>query len=162
MHTHGAPDSPALFSPTAYNDPEASWLIEAVQRFYEDQYGARDATPVRAEQFSPPHGLFLIGRERGAAIACGGWRLVEPGLAEVKRMYVIQTHRGRGLSRLLLAAIEDTARQAGVRRLRLETGYRQPAAIRLYETSGWSPTEKFGVYRNEPGSLCYGKELNGG
>jgi GNAT superfamily N-acetyltransferase len=150
---------PLQFEPSAYDDPVAAEMIEAVQRFYEARYGGRDITPVRPEQFAPPLGLFLIGSLLGEPVACGGWRMVEPGLAEVKRMYVVEAHRGRGLGRHLLAAIENSAARAGMRRLRLETGYRQPEAIRLYETSGWSRIAKFGVYRDEPGSSCFGKEL---
>jgi GNAT superfamily N-acetyltransferase len=146
-------------SPTPYDDPVAAALIEAVQQVYVARYGGRDATPVEPAEFAPPRGLFLVGRLHGEPIACGGWRIVEPGLAELKRMYVASGFRGRGLSRILLAALEDSARQAGVHRLRLETGHRQPEAIRLYETSGYSRIDKFGVYRHDPGSTCFGKSL---
>jgi GNAT superfamily N-acetyltransferase len=145
--------------PAAYDDPVAAALIEALQQVFEVRYGGRDATPVTPAEFAPPMGLFLVGRLAGEPVACGGWRLVEPGLAEIKRMYVVDAQRGRGLSRVLLAAIEDTARAAGVTRLRLETGYAQPEAISLYETSGYRRIEKFGVYRDEPGSTCFGKTL---
>jgi GNAT superfamily N-acetyltransferase len=146
-------------TPAAYDDPVSAALIEALQQVFEVRYGGRDATPVAPAEFAPPLGLFLVGRLAGEPVACGGWRLVEPGLAEIKRMYVVDAQRGRGLSRVLLAAIEDTARGAGVTRLRLETGYAQPEAIGLYETSGYVRIEKFGVYRDEPGSTCFGKEL---
>lgn len=148
-----------VLSPTPYDDPVAVALIEAVQQVYVARYGGRDATPVEPAEFAPPRGLFLVGRLSGEPVACGGWRIVEPGLAELKRMYVASGFRGRGLSRILLAALEDSARRAGVLRLRLETGHRQPEAIRLYETSGYSRIDKFGVYRHDPGSTCYGKSL---
>jgi GNAT superfamily N-acetyltransferase len=148
-----------VLTPTAFDDPVSGALIEAVQRVYVVRYGGPDATPVTPAEFAPPRGLFLVGRLAGEPIACGGWRIVEPGLAELKRMYVASGFRGRGLSRILLAALEDSARTAGVTRLRLETGHRQPEAIRLYETSGYSVVEKFGVYRHDPGSTCFGKSL---
>lgn len=148
-----------VLAPTPYDDPVATALIEAVQRVYVVRYGGRDATPVEPAEFAPPRGLFLVGRLAGEPIACGGWRIVEPGLAELKRMYVASGFRGRGLSRILLAALEDSARNAGITRLRLETGHRQPEAIRLYETSGYTVIEKFGVYRHDPGSTCFGKSL---
>jgi GNAT superfamily N-acetyltransferase len=146
-------------TPTPYDDPVSTALIEAVQQVYVVRYGGRDATPVEPAEFAPPRGLFLVGRLHGDPIACGGWRIVEPGLAELKRMYVASGFRGRGLSRILLAALEDSARDAGVTRLRLETGHRQPEAIRLYETSGYTRIDKFGVYRHDPGSTCFGKTL---
>ncbi|HUR74262.1 MAG TPA: GNAT family N-acetyltransferase [Sporichthya sp.] len=148
-----------VLTPTPYDDPVSAALIEAVQRVYVVRYGGRDATPVEAAEFAPPRGLFLVGRLFGEPIACGGWRVVEPGVAELKRMYVASGFRGRGLSRILLAALEDSARTAGITRLRLETGHRQPEAIRLYETSGYTVIEKFGVYRHDPGSTCFGKSL---
>jgi len=147
-------------TPAAYDDPVAAALIEGVQQEYVLRYGGRDRTPVDPAEFSPPRGLFLVGRLAGEPVACGGWRVVEPGLGEIKRMYVVHAHRRRGLSRLLLAELEATARAAGVRRLRLETGHAQPEAINLYESSGYVPIEKFGVYRHEPGATCYGKDLD--
>jgi GNAT superfamily N-acetyltransferase len=146
-------------TPVAYDDPVAAALIEAVQQEYELRYGGRDITPLDPAEFSPPHGLFLIGRLDGEPVACGGWRVVEPGLGEVKRMYVAAGYRRRGLSRQLLRELEKTARAAGLHRLRLETGYAQPEAIQLYETSGYTRIEKFGVYRDHAGSTCFGKSL---
>lgn len=148
-----------VLTPTPFDDPVSAALIEAVQRVYVARYGGRDETPVHPSEFAPPRGLFLVGRLSGEPVACGGWRIVEPGLAELKRMYVASGFRGRGLSRILLAALEDSARNVGISRLRLETGHRQPEAIALYETSGYTRIEKFGVYRHDPGSTCFGKSL---
>lgn len=144
---------------TAYDDPVAATLIEAVQQTYVLRYGGPDRTPVDPAEFAPPLGLFLVGRLDDEPVACGGWRVVTPELAEVKRMYVADHLRGRGLSRILLAAIEDTARATGIGSLRLETGSLQPEAIGLYESSGWARIAKFGVYKDEPGSTCFGKAL---
>jgi GNAT superfamily N-acetyltransferase len=148
------------FEPRRYDDPVAAELIETLQQEFVSRYGGRDSTPVRPEEFAPPLGLFLVGRYDGLPIACGGWRPVPgaPGLAEVKRMFVDAAYRGLGLSRVLLAELEDRARAAGVRRFRMETGSRQPEAIRLYETSGYVPAERFGVYQEE-GSSFFGKDL---
>ena len=148
-----------VLSPTPYDDPVATALIDAVQQVYVARYGGPDVSPVEPAEFAPPRGLFLVGRLAGEPIACGGWRIVAPGLAELKRMYVASGFRGRGLSRVLLAALEDSARRAGVTRLRLETGQRQPEAIQLYETSGYSRIDKYGVYRHDPCSTCFGKSL---
>ncbi len=152
-------ESALALTPAAYDDPVSAALIEAVQQVYVVRYGGPDATPVDPAEFAPPRGLFLVGRLAGEPIACGGWRIVAPGLAELKRMYVASGFRGRGLSRVLLAALEDSARAAGVTRLQLETGHRQPEAIRLYETSGYTRIDNFGVYRHDPGSTCLGKSL---
>jgi ribosomal protein S18 acetylase RimI-like enzyme len=62
----------------------------------------------------------------------------------------------------VLTELEDRARALGYRRLVLETGVHQPEAMRLYETSGYTPMEPYGFYRNSPLSRCYAKALNPG
>jgi GNAT superfamily N-acetyltransferase len=92
------------------------------------------------------------------AVACGGVRACQdgpPGVGEIKRMYVDPVLRGRGLGRVLLAALEEEGRRLGYERLWLETGTAQPEALRLYETGGWTPIPKYGEYKHEEDSRCY-------
>jgi GNAT superfamily N-acetyltransferase len=86
---------------------------------------------------TPPAGLFLVGRLRGEAIACGGLKLHGRRPAEIKRMWVAPSARGLGVARRLLAALEDQARQRGIATLRLETNRTLDEAIALYRSSGF-------------------------
>jgi GNAT superfamily N-acetyltransferase len=74
-------------------------------------------------------------------------------------MYVIPEARGRGLSRRLLATLEIHARNMGYLSLRLETGVRQPEAIRLYESAGYDHIPRYGVYVDDVHSVCFKKRL---
>jgi putative acetyltransferase len=67
--------------------------------------------------------------------------------------------RRLGVGRRLLAALEERAAAQGLRLLRLETGTRQPEAIRLYESSGYERIPSFGEYAADPFSVCYEKHL---
>jgi putative acetyltransferase len=112
-----------------------------------------------------PHVQFFIARQGDAAVGCGGVAFFD-GFAEVKRMYVREAARGEGAAQVLLAHLEDVARAAGVPVLRLETGVRQPAAIRLYERFGFRPCAAFGPYITMApsavkNSLFYEKHLGG-
>jgi GNAT superfamily N-acetyltransferase len=91
----------------------------------------------------------------GADVACGGVRQLAPGIGEVKRMYVVPSARGRGLSRLLLRALVEHAVAVGLGELWLETGTAQPEAMALYESEGFEPIAPYGQYRDEPDSRCY-------
>ncbi|MEU8822373.1 GNAT family N-acetyltransferase [Streptomyces sp. NPDC048636] len=150
-----------------YDHPDAIALNRQVQAEYAERYGEGDVSPVDAADFAPPHGLYLIAYDPdGTPIASGGWRCRDrdeeghaDGDAEVKRMFVVRAARGRGLARLLLATLEDSARAAGRRRIIMETGTRQPEAIALYTSSGYAPIPKFGVYRFHESSRCFGKLL---
>lgn len=136
-------------------------MIADLQQVYVDRYGDVDVTPVDPAQFAAPLGYFVIGYLDGVPVACGGWRINPEleGSAEIKRMYVVDSVRGKGLSRQILAHLEVTAREAGLRRMVLETGLRQPEAISLYTSSGYERIDNFGVYRDHPESRCFGKPL---
>jgi GNAT superfamily N-acetyltransferase len=108
----------------------------------------------------------VVGYVDGVAVACGGWRArdgdeppLRPGDAEIKRMFVRSPQRGRGLARAVLADLEAVAVRAGRRRMVLETGLRQPAAIGLYRSAGYVPMAPFGAYRDADGSRHYSKSL---
>jgi GNAT superfamily N-acetyltransferase len=141
-------------------------LIADLQQVYVTRYGEGDVTPVDPAEFAAPLGYFAVGYVGGVPVTCGGWRAhdvatdsLRAGDAEIKRMFVVEAMRGRGLSRVVLASLETAARAAGRKRMVLETGLRQPEAIRLYETSGYARIDNFGVYRHHPESLCFAKEI---
>lgn len=150
-----------------FDHPDSGKLIEAVQQEYVVRYGEPDATEVDPAQFAPPQGLFLIGYAEDVPVAGGGWRTHEEppeglraGDAELKRMYVVDAMRGKGFARAILAELERTARAAGHRRVVLETGLKQPEAIALYRSSGYTDIPKFGLYKDDALSVCLAKELS--
>lgn len=151
--------------PVAYDHPDAVALVARVQQEYVERYGGPDDSPVDGESFAPPAGLFLVGYLGEEPVATGAWRrspvrvLGGGNAVEIKRMYVVPEHRGRGLSHLVLAELERTAAAAGHDLLVLETGLRQPEALGLYTTSGYVEIPGFGHYRDSPLSRCFAKRL---
>lgn len=145
--------------------PDARRLLDEVQQEYLQRYGGEDSTPYEDAQFAAPLGTFVAVYLDGVAVAGGGWRSLEAGPefeagdAELKRMYVVPAARRRGLARLVLAELERRAVAAGRRRLVLETGIRQPEAIELYLSSGYTRIPPFGVHRSAPGVRCFAKPL---
>jgi GNAT superfamily N-acetyltransferase len=119
---------------------EARRLVEAFRRevieFYPEWTPAVGPTAL-PEEFEPPHGAFLIVYVDGEAVGCGGFKHLDPDTAEIKRMFVSQKVRGRGLGKRLLEQLESGARDAGYKAIRLDTGDRLPAAIHLYRGAGY-------------------------
>lgn len=143
----------------SYDAPVAQQMIAAALADLAARYGGEgDATPVEAEQFAPPQGVFLVAYLDGMPVGCGGWRSRGDD-AEIKRMYTAPSARGMGVARAVLRALEDSARAAGRRRVILEAGYRQPEAISLYESQGYRRIPNFGYYKDEPGAVSYGMDL---
>ena len=155
--------------PTPFDHPDAVKLNDRVQLEYAERYGDEgDVTPLDPAMFRVPRGLYLVAYdEHGTPLATGGWRGHEEnnegyahGDAEIKRMYVTPEARGLGLARRILAALENDARDAGRTRMVLETGTKQPEAIALYTSTGYTPAPaKFGHYRFENLSRCFMKAL---
>jgi GNAT superfamily N-acetyltransferase len=92
-------------------------------------------------------------------VACGGLCRYDAETGEIRRMYVVPEHRGRGLSRQLLGALEGEASGLGYERVRLETGVRQHEAIGLYRSAGFEPIERYGPYVDDELSVCFEKRL---
>jgi putative acetyltransferase len=137
-------------------DPAVRALCAAQQVELESRYGADSAEPPKGVD---PAAAFLVARVAGEPVGCAGLKSLEPGIAEVTRMYIRPAHRGHGISRLLLREIEQLAKARGVARLRLETGDLQPESIGLYGSSGFQRIPAFGQYVGSTLSLCFEKPL---
>lgn len=96
-------------------------------------------------------GTLSSGGESGLCIACVAARFYrEEGYAEIKRLYVQEAYRGRGLSRALMSAIEAEILAEGIDCARLEMGIYQPEADALYRSIGYDDTPPFGDYLVDP------------
>ncbi len=112
-----------------------------------------------AEEMARPDTTVFVARENGVAIACGALRRHAGGIGEVKRMYTVPAHQGKGIGGRILEAIEALARKEGFRRLVLETGDRHPAAWRVYERGGFTRCGVVLDYPDDSWSVFYEKQL---
>lgn len=114
-----------------------------------------------ANHFSlPTADQFLVAWQGDEAVGCGAIRVIEPGVAEIKRMYVRPALRGRHIGGMILRALETTALGLGCHRLLLETGTRQVEAMALYRRHGFAEIPCWGEYLDSVAtSTCLGKDL---
>src|SRR5208337_4275680 len=90
----------------------------------------------------------VIAYDDGMPVGCGCLR--ETGTdrtIEIKRMYVAEKMRGRGIARAILQDLETWAAELGGNRAILETGVNQPEAIALYTGAGYGRIKNYGPYR---------------
>ncbi len=142
-------------------DSQARNLIGKLDRYQESLY------PPESNHLDPPDML-----ERSSVCFVGAWiddELVGIGAlkcstvdhyGEIKRVYVVPGSRGRGIAGQIVKSLEGYARKAGIDRILLETGIRQPEAVALYAKLGYVRCGAFGNYPdNDPMSVFMEKLL---
>jgi len=109
-------------------------------------------------RYAPPEGGLLLADSDGEPAGCAGLRRLEPGVCEMKRMYVRADFRSLRLGRRLAEAVLEEARRLGYRRMRLDTLVEMRAANRLYESLGFKDIPAY--YHNPlPGARFMELEL---
>ncbi|MBA3847522.1 MAG: GNAT family N-acetyltransferase [Planctomycetes bacterium] len=141
--------------------PDALALIaqldaELLARYPEE--GARHFR-LSPDEIAAGRGVLLVVELAGEAVACGALRLIDGRTAEIKRMFVRSSARGRGIAARLLRELLGEAGLLQATRVVLETGARLHEAMRMYEGAGFSPIPAYGDYIDSPLSVCMAKDI---
>ncbi|WP_196259586.1 bifunctional helix-turn-helix transcriptional regulator/GNAT family N-acetyltransferase [Pelagibacterium limicola] len=118
------------------------YYAELARRFENGFEVSLSADP-QADDMIRPRGAFILAMSDGLPIGCVGLKGTDKGYAEVKRLWVAPSARGLGLAKRLMDVTERTARELGIRTLRLDTNRALPEAIRMYRNSGWTEIDRF-------------------
>jgi GNAT superfamily N-acetyltransferase len=151
-----------VIAAVAWDHPDAVALREALRLDIAVMYGREGSEPTGSAATGQDVAVFLVAYVDDRAVGCGGLRVIEDGVGEVKRMYVDPSYRSTGLSTSVLNALERWASEHQVGILRLETGDLLAAAHRFYEREGYVRIPLFGPYVGSTVSRCYEKQLVGG
>ena len=133
------------------SSPDARWCIghyftELSERF-EEPFDPARTLPAGRDELVPPSGAFLIVRIGDQPAGCGALRTLGPGVGELMRMWVDPAHRGLGIGRRLLTALEDEAVALGHERVRLYTNRSLGVAKSMYRANGY---EEIARYNDDP------------
>jgi len=93
-------------------------------------------------------------------IGCGAFKEYDEETVEIKRMYVKPEYRGKSIGLYILKELELWAAELNYPTTVLETGKKQPEAIRLYEKAGYTRIKNFGQYENVDNSVCMSKNIS--
>jgi len=101
----------------------------------------------------------VVTYEDDRPCGCGAIKEFEKNTMEVKRMFVTPEKRAKGIATTILVELEQWARDLSYTKCVLETGKRQPEAIRLYKKNGYSSIPNYGQYIGMDNSVCFEKKL---
>lgn len=156
------------------DSPEAAPLVADLGRTYATRYAdyggfpKQEGEPEEIDLYPPlvfeaPLGTLLLVRRDGeqgpGTVAGGGFMYLDEETAEIKRVWTSPEHRRQGLSRTVMTALEDAASARGYRRLYLSTGPRQPEAVELYLSLGFTALFDLDADREEIAVLGFEKEI---
>jgi GNAT superfamily N-acetyltransferase len=136
---------------------EARELVRELDDFIAALYPGYPIQGMDADEFEKEGGYFVVAREGGEAVGCGGFRQVDARCVEIKRMFVRSSARRRGVARQILRHLETEVRRRGFHSMVLETGCNNSEAMALYEGEGFFPIPAFLGYVGIPISRCYAK-----
>jgi GNAT superfamily N-acetyltransferase len=142
-----------------WDDQDAAALRARQRAEMAEVYETPDSEPGPPPSAADTAVFVVAYTDDAIPVGCGGLRHLGGGTGEVKRMYVAPTHRGSGAAGLILQTLEDWAREQNWHTLRLETGDRQPAAVRFYTRTGYTRIPNFGPYAQVPSSRCFERTL---
>lgn len=101
----------------------------------------------------------VIAYENGKPVGCGAIKEFSPNTIEIKRMYILPEHRGRGIAISILNELEVWAGESGYEKCLLETGKKQPEAVELYKKNGYKIIPNYGQYAEVENSVCFQKDI---
>ena len=102
--------------------------------------------------YGPPSGTLLLIKADDRYVGCVGLRLLEGNLAEMKRMYLEEAFRGRGVGRALTKECISAARGLGYSAIRLDTIPRLNIALTIYRELGFVEITPY-RYNPDPGAI---------
>jgi GNAT superfamily N-acetyltransferase len=101
----------------------------------------------------------VLAYDEGRPVGCGAVKAYDQNTMEVKRMFVPTDRRGAGIASLVLQELEAWCKEMNVKTCILETGKKQPEAIKLYRKNNYQEIPNFGPYVGVDNSLCFEKVL---
>ena len=151
--------SPVTIAAARPDSSEAMELLtELDAALHEYPYPPESRHAFSVEKLIRESVAFFVASLDGQLAACGGLKLFED-YAEVKRMYVRPSFRGKGLGKAILNHLAEHARANGISTLRLETGIYQVEAIGLYDNWGFQRRGPFADYKEDPNTIYFEKQL---
>lgn len=135
------------------NQPEVIRLIADLDEYQDSLYPPESRHSLDLTSLAQTNVRFVVARAAdGTAIGCGAVVLCDE-YGELKRIYVAQQSRGRGVAGAILALLESAACEAGCRLFVLETGPYSAEALAFYAKHGYRRRGRFGGYADDPLSV---------
>jgi putative acetyltransferase len=143
---------------TTSENPDFRTLVQLLDQDLAERDGAEHAFYAQFNKIAKLNHT-VVAYLDGTPVGCGAFKEFTAEQVEIKRMFVQPTHRGQGIAPAVLTELEHWAQELGYAGCVLETGKKQPEAIRLYQKSGYALIPNYGQYVGVENSVCMQKAI---
>ena len=143
-------------------DPSRTEVIELIHQldeYQESMYPPESNHLDAIDELSKPNVVFYAAYAGSEICGIGAVKILD-GYGEIKRLYVPETYRGKGIGKGIVKELENCLCKRSIFAARLETGIYQHEAIDLYKKLGYSKTAPFGDYAEDPLSVFMEKKID--
>ena len=149
-----------LLTPEDPGAAECMALMAELSTVLEEITGSSGKASFDADDVRGPMACFVVARDAaGVAQGCGAFRPLEPGVAEIKRMYA--RRHSSGIGSAVLTYLEREAAALGYQAIWLETRLVNRRAVDFYTARGYARIANYGKYIGNPLAVCFEKQLPG-
>ncbi len=146
------------FTKTNSDNTDFRTLVVALDSDLQARYGEQQNFFSQFNKLDHIHHV-IVAYYNNEPVGCGAFKEYEPGVAEIKRMFVQEENRGNNIGGRILNELEQWAAAEGYHSSILETAIKQPEAIRVYERGGYVRIPNYGQYIGVDISLCMQKQI---
>ncbi|EOC1333601.1 N-acetyltransferase [Cronobacter turicensis] len=147
-----------LIEPSDPTHPDAIVLLAALSETLAALTGSSGKQSFDNDDVRVKGAIFLLARNAsGVAIGCVACRPLQPGVAEIKRLFALPDNPGAGSQ--LLSAAERFARDFGYQQAWLETRRTNPRAVEFYLRRGYEIIDNYGRYVGQEDAVCFARTL---
>jgi putative acetyltransferase len=139
-------------------DPDFHLLVKLLDKDLWTRYPHEQATYDKHNKIENNNTVVVVYNNEIPA-GCGCFKKIDDDIVEIKRMFVKDDQRGKGISKMIMQELEAWSKELHFTRMILETGFKQPEAIGLYKKCGYQQIENYGPYIGMTGSLCMEKRI---
>lgn len=147
-----------VVTPESIQQPDALWLLDRLSDTLAQLTGSSGRASFDPGAMQQPGSCFVMARDaQRRPVGCGAFRPLQPGVAELKRVYALNS--GQGIGAAIVQFLEQQACTQGYQAMWLETRKVNQRALAFYARQGYQPIAPFGHYVGNAATQCLGKIL---
>jgi ribosomal protein S18 acetylase RimI-like enzyme len=105
------------------------------------------------QKYKEPDGTFIIAKDNDNVVGCVGLRKLDENICEMKRLFVNDKHKGKGIGKKLVEIIIEEAKYKNYRKMRLDTLKTMESALKIYYKNNFYEIEPY--YNNPNTDVVY-------